>query len=194
MKTLKRYLSNPYVALVLGMLFMIFGSAKWTIFIAPWFGLAFLLYFSRNVKLWQVLVFGVLGLYISGLLAVYEVFPAPLHIFMIILMIVSLKSILPYLIDKLSKAKEKGFLGTLIFPAAFISLEYLNTLESGDVWSSIANTQYQFKAIQQIASVFGIWGISFLVAWFASLFNWMTGLNWEWKKIKRGVAIAATIY
>jgi len=194
MKTLKRYLSNPYVALVLGMLFMIFSSAKWTIFIAPWFGLAFLLYFSRNVKLWQVLVFGVLGLYISGLLAVYEVFPAPLPIFMIILMIVSLKSIIPYLIDKLSKAKEKGFLGTLIFPAAFISLEYLNTLESGDVWSSIANTQYQFKAIQQIASVFGIWGISFLVAWFASLFNWMTGLNWEWKKIKRGVAIAATIY
>lgn len=194
MKTLKRYLSNPYLVLCLGILFMILGSAKWTVFIAPWFGLAFFLYFTRKVKVWKFLVFGFLGLFVAGLVGVYEVFPAPLPILIIILLISSAKSILPYLIDRLCKAQERGFLGTLIFPAAFVTLEYLNTMENGDVWSSIANTQYRFQAIQQIASVFGIWGISFLMAWFASLVNWMSARQWKWTHISTGATIAGTVY
>jgi apolipoprotein N-acyltransferase len=194
MKTLKLYFSNPYLVLCLGILFMILSSAKWTIFIAPWLGLTFILYFTRKVKLWKSIVFGLLGFYVSGFIGVYEVFPAPLPILMIILLIISAKSILPYLIDRLSKAEERGFLGTLIFPAAFVTLEYLNTLDSGDVWSSIANTQYRFQALQQIASVFGIWGISFLMAWFASLVNWMSGRQWKWANIRTGATIAGTVY
>jgi len=173
---------------------MILSSAKWTIFIAPWLGLTFILYFTRKVKLWKSIVFGLLGFYVSGFIGVYEVFPAPLPILMIILLIISAKSILPYLIDRLSKAQERGFLGTLIFPAAFVTLEYLNTLDSGDVWSSIANTQYRFQALQQIASVFGIWGISFLMAWFASLVNWMSGRKWKWVAIRTGATIAGMVY
>jgi len=194
MKTLKLYFSNPYLVLCLGILFMILSSAKWTIFIAPWLGLTFILYFTRKVKLWKSIVFGLLGFYVSGFIGVYEVFPAPLPILMIILLIISAKSILPYLIDRLSKAQERGFLGTLIFPAAFVTLEYLNTLDSGDVWSSIANTQYRFQALQQIASVFGIWGISFLMAWFASLVNWMSGRKWKWVAIRTGATIAGMVY
>jgi apolipoprotein N-acyltransferase len=194
MKTLKRYLSNPYLVLFLGMFFMTLGSAKWTVFIGPWLGLAFFLYFMRNVKLWKAIVFGFLGLYVSGLVGVYEVFPAPLPFLVVLLLIISAKALLPYIIDKLSNARERGFLGTLIFPSAFVVLEYLNTLETGDVWSSIANTQYQFPAMQQIASVFGIWGISFLIAWFASLVNWMVAQQWKWARIKTGGIIAGTIY
>jgi apolipoprotein N-acyltransferase len=194
MKTLKLYISNPYLVLCLGILFMILGSTKWTIFIAPWLGLTFFLYFTRKVKLWKSIVFGFIGLYAAGLIGVYEVFPAPLPILMIILLIISVKSLLPYLIDRISKAEERGFLGTLIFPAALVTLEYLNTLESGDVWSSIANTQYRFQELQQIASVFGIWGISFLVAWFASLVNWMSGQKWKWATIRTGATIAGMVY
>jgi apolipoprotein N-acyltransferase len=194
MKTLKRYLSNPYLVLSLGILFMILGSAKWTVFIAPWFGLASFLYFMRKVKVWKSVVFGFLGLFVAGIVGIYEVFPAPFPILIFILLIISAKSILPYLIDRISKAQERGFLGTLIFPAAFVTMEYLNTLNSGDVWGSIANTQYQFQAIQQIASVFGIWGISFLMAWFASLVNWMSARQWKWAHIGKGVTISGTIY
>ena len=194
MKTLKRYLSNPYLALFLGMFFMTLGSAKWTVFIGPWLGLAFFLYFTRMVKMWKAIVFGFLGLYVSGLVGVYEVFPAPLPLLVVMLLIISAKSLLPYIIDRLTNARERGFLGTLIFPSAFVVLEYLNTLETGDVWSSIANTQYQFTAIQQIASVFGIWGISFLIAWFASLANWMAAQQWKWTRIRTGGIVAGSIY
>ena len=194
MKTLKRYLSNPYLALFLGIFFMTLGSAKWTVFIGPWLGLAFFLYFTRMVKVWKAIVFAFLGLYVSGLAGVYEVFPAPLPFLMILLLIISAKALLPYIFDRLSNARERGFLGTLIFPSAFVVLEYLNTLETGDVWSSIANTQYQLPVIQQIASVFGIWGISFLIAWFASLVNWMVAQQWKWNRIRTGSIVAGSIY
>ena len=194
MKTLKRYLSNPYLALFLGIFFMTLGSAKWTVFIGPWLGLAFFLYFTRMVKVWKAIVFGFLGLYVSGLVGVYEVFPAPLPFLVVLLLIISAKALLPYIFDRLSNARERGFLGTLIFPSAFVVLEYLNTLETGDVWSSIANTQYQLPVIQQIASVFGIWGISFLIAWFASLVNWMVAQQWKWNRIRTGSIVAGSIY
>jgi len=194
MKTLSRYLSNPYLILFLGIICMSLGSAKWTISIGPWLGLSFFLYFTRKVKLWKSFLFGLCGIFMANLIAVYDVFPAPFPILIMILLIGSLKSILPYFIDRITKASNYGFMGTLIFPAAFVSLEYFNTLDSGDVWSSIANTQYHFKAFQQIASVFGIWGITFLIAWFASLINWMASLQWKWKALKSGTIIAGSIY
>ncbi|HSR59994.1 MAG TPA: nitrilase-related carbon-nitrogen hydrolase [Robiginitalea sp.] len=194
MKTLKRHLSNPYLAFVLGNLFLILGSAKWTVFVGPWLGLPLILYFMRRVKIWKAIVIGFLGLFASGFIGVYEVFPAPLPVLIIILLILTFKSILPYLVDRFSKARERGFFGTLIFPAAIVVLEYLTMLESGDVWKSMANTQYQFLAIQQIASVFGIWGVSFLIAWFASLLNWMSEHKWTWARIGTGTLIAGAVY
>ena len=194
MKTIKRYLSHPYVILLLGILFMILGSAKWTIFIAPWFGLACFLYFMRKVKIWKSVAFGFFGLFIAGIIGAYEVFPAPFPILIVILLIGTAVTILPYLVDRLCTAQEKGFLGTLVFPMAFVTIEYVNTLNNGDVWGSIANTQYQFLAIQQIASVFGIWGITFLMAWFASLVNWMSVRQWKWAYIGKGAIISGTIY
>lgn len=194
MKTFKKYFSNPYLILVAGSFFMILGSAKWTVTIGPWLGMACILFFTRKVGLWKSIVFGLGALFVSALVGVYEVFPAPLPIMVVIMLIVAIKGIVPYLIDRLSKAGERGFFGTLIFPAALISLEYLNTLESGDVWSSVANTQYHFDSLQQIASVFGIWGITFLVAWFASLINWMAHQQWKWQAIQKGSLVAGTVY
>ena len=182
------------MAFVLGNLFMILGSAKWTVFVGPWLGLPLILYFMRKVKLWKALVFGFLGLFASGFIGVYEVFPAPLPVLIVILLIITFKSVLPYMVDRLSDAQKRGFFGTLIFPSAIVVLEYLTMLESGDVWKSMANTQYQFLAIQQIASVFGIWGISFLMAWFASLVNWMSEHQWTWARIRTGAMIAGGVY
>ena len=194
MEKLKNYLSNPYVILGLGILFMILGSVKWTFTLAPWIGLALMLNFTRRVKLWKTMVFGLLALFVSIFIGLYDVFPAPMPIFPIIVFIVTLKSLLPYLVDRLTQASERGFIGTLIFPAAYVGLEFYESFTGGPTWSSIANTQYQFQALQQIASVFGLWGISFLVYWFASLVNWMANAKWQWTEIRTGVGIASLVY
>lgn len=187
-------LFSPYLALLPAMAGLVLGSAKWTFFPGPWIGLAFLLFFFRSVSWKKGLVWGVVAIYLANFIGLTEVFPAPLPILAVILLIAALKSVLPYAIDKMARARERGLAGTLIFPSALVSLEYLNTFDSGDVWSSVANTQYAFLEIQQIASVFGIWGITFLMGWMASLLNWMHFHHWKWDRIRIGSLVAASVY
>ena len=194
MKTVKNYLSNPYLALMLGLSFNLLGSPKWTVFIGPWIGIPFILYFFRKASGWKAYLFAFAVFFISGFIGLFEVFPAPLPILLIILIIVTVKSLIPYLLDKWAGAGKRGFAGTLIFPAALVVMEYVNTLDSGDVWSSVANTQYEFLALQQVAAVFGIWGITFLIGWFASLMNWMADTNWGWKAHRKSLLLATGVY
>jgi apolipoprotein N-acyltransferase len=46
---------------------------------------------------------------------------------------------------------------------------------------SIAYTQYGVLPLMQVAAVAGIWGITFLIAWFASTFDlaWRNGFAWS---------------
>ena len=194
MKTIKNYLLNPYLALMLGLSFNLLGSPKWTVFIGPWIGIPFILYFFRKASGWKAYLFAFAVFFVSGFIGLFEVFPAPLPILLIILTIVTIKGLIPYLLDKWTGASKRGFAGTLIFPAALVVMEYVNTLDSGDVWSSLANTQYDFLAFQQIAAVFGIWGITFLIGWLASLLNWLMDNDWQFKKLRRGLFVAEGIY
>lgn len=194
MEKLRQYLSNPYIILCLGALFMILGSAKWTVTLAPWIGLVFLLNFSRRVKLWQLMVFGILAMFISTGISGYNVVPLPMPFYPILVLIIAVKSIVPFLLDRLTKAQERGFVGTLIFPAAFVGLEFFDSFTGGNTWGSMAHTQYKFQTILQVASVFGPWGVSFLVYWFASIINWLIKNNWQWHQVRSGVVTAASIY
>lgn len=194
MEKLKQYLSNPYIILALGTLFMILSSAKWTVTLAPWIGLVFLLNFTRRVKLWRVIVFGILAMFISTGISGYNVVPLPMPFYPILVLIIAIKSILPFLLDRLTKAQERGFVGTLIFPAACVGLEFFDSFTGGNTWGSIAHTQYKFQTILQVASVFGPWGVSFLVYWFASIINWLITKNWQWQQVRTGVLTAASIY
>jgi len=140
MKKLKQYFSNPYLILTLGTLIMILTSAKWTVTLAPWIGLALLLYFTRTVKLWKAMVFGIMALFVSGVIGMYDVFPAPMPIFPIVALVIAIKSFIPFLIDRLTRAHARGFIGTLIFPTAFVTLEFYDSFTGGASWSSIAHT------------------------------------------------------
>jgi len=52
--------------------------------------------------------------------------------------------------------------------AAWVALEFLRAkLFSGFPWSFLGASQYKLVPLLQIASVTGVWGVSFLVAWFS---------------------------
>ena len=62
---------------------------------------------------------------------------------------------------------------TLIFPMALVAAEFLRSRFSPSAtWGSIAYTQYGNLPLMQVAAFVGIWGITFLIAWFASTFDW----------------------
>jgi apolipoprotein N-acyltransferase len=99
---------------------------------------------------------------------------------------------IPYLFDKLVGARIHGFASTLVFPSTVVSLEYLNNVFFGS-WASTAYTQFDHLALIQVSSLVGIWGISFIVCWFASVVNWVIDHHFEWSAIKRGLTFYAAI-
>jgi apolipoprotein N-acyltransferase len=61
-------------------------------------------------------------------------------------------------------------------------------------WGSVAYTQYGNLPLMQAASVTGIAGIAFLIAWFASVVNWTWEHKFEWKSIRIGLAVYSVIW
>ncbi len=96
---------------------------------------------------------------------------------------------LPYLADRLIVPRLRGFIATLAFPAAYTSMEYFSSLGSFGAFTSIANTQYGNLALMQLASVTGIWGITFLITWFASVVNWALEKRFVWHAVRRGALL-----
>ena len=81
--------------------------------------------------------------------------------------------------DRLLARNRNGVLPTLVFPSALVFADFLvTTLPFGTIFSPAA-TQFSFPAITQLASVTGIWGITFLIGWFASTANtlWEHGFD-----------------
>jgi apolipoprotein N-acyltransferase len=84
----------------------------------------------------------------------------------------------PFALDRFAVARLAGLRGTLVFPMAFVAAEFLRSrFAPGATWGAIAYTQYGYLALMQVAALVGMWGLTFLPAWFASTFElaWRRG-------------------
>lgn len=186
----------PYLWLIIGFIFLIFSNGTFNIIpIATWLAPLFLLRFLRTQnKLKGLLIF--LPVYILGwIIMLYGMYYAgmPAWVSIVTGLTYGIVFFLPFLADRLISHKIKGFLATLVFPVAVVTVEYLLTLTPGYSWFSIAYTQYGNFPLMQLVSITGIWGISFLIAWFASVVNWAWEQKIELPKIKKGLALYFTI-
>src|SRR5262249_4360872 len=93
------------------------------------------------------------------------------YVFMVVA--VCFLGILPYQIDRLIEPQLGGLLGTLVFPLAVTTVAFLGAaLSPIGTFGNVAYTQYGDLPLLQLASVTGLWGIVFLMSWFASVVNW----------------------
>jgi len=83
------------------------------------------------------------------------------------------------------------FLAAFAFPVYWVTCEYLNALASPhSTWGNLAYTQMDFLPLIQIASVTGLWGISFVLFLFAATVGALfSGLGKP--EQRRALAIAA---
>ncbi|HLL42780.1 MAG TPA: nitrilase-related carbon-nitrogen hydrolase [Segetibacter sp.] len=144
-------------------------SPKWTVPVFAWIAPACMLFYFRNANLRLKVLWFVLALLVSQLIASYGVAPFPLLVLAILSIIETLKLFSVYLIDRWILKRSNAFITTLVYPAAFVTKEFLDIGSGGGVWSSIANTQYSFTWLAQLSSVTGLAGISFLIYWFAAV-------------------------
>jgi apolipoprotein N-acyltransferase len=98
-----------------------------------------------------------------------------------------------YLIYRLVSQRIPTFLSTLVLPMACVSLEYLSSFQVGGTIMSIANTQMNHLPLAQIVSVVGIWGITFLIYWNATVINWLWQRNFSWQRYRVEMLIYASV-
>lgn len=180
-----------YLWLAIGLVLLVFSNGIQTIIpITTWLAPVFLIRFLRTqsklkgsllflplfVIAWIYMVF---GLY-SGI---------PEWVSVLTGVIYGLVFFLPFLADRLITPKIKGFLATFVFPTALVSLEYLLSLTPANSWFSLAYTQSGTLPLIQLVSVTGIWGLSFLIAWFASVVNWIWENEFSFSKTWKGAAL-----
>jgi len=176
----------------IGAMLMLFANGRWIIPIATWFYPVFLLRFLRLQKPFRGVI--ILALINGGISAIswWKMVPVPIGIYFVISFLFSNIMILAFLADRLLATKMNGFFSTLIFPLAWCSLEFLCTFSPKASWNVLAYTQDQ-PVLLQLASLTGIWGISFVITWFASIINWIWVEQFEWPKIKSGVVAFAGV-
>jgi apolipoprotein N-acyltransferase len=102
--------------------------------------------------------------------------------------------VLPFALDRLA-APQLGWIGaTLIFPMAWVAVEFLRSrFTTAATWGSIAYTQYGNPPLMQVAAFVGIWGITFLIAWFAATFDWAWSRGFEWTIVRMPVLMYITV-
>jgi apolipoprotein N-acyltransferase len=170
-----------------------FSGGHWIIPLAAWFAPLFLLRFVRTQRPLRGYLLAALIRAAAGSITLQGIIPAPSFIFYPLVVIISLITSLPYLIDRFIAPRLQGFVATLVFPAAYTAVEFLASFGSFGAFSSMANTQYGDLPLMQVVSVTGIWGITFLITWCAAVVNWAWERRFAWRSVRRGVLVYAAI-
>ena len=184
-----------YIWLLIGFIFLVFSNGIHNIIpIATWLAPVFLLRFLRTqTKTKGLLIFAPVC-FTAWIIMLYGILPDLGVIGNGFGLFYGIVFFLPFLADRLMTPKIKGFLSTLVFPSAWVTIEIiLSSWDFTGSWFSLAYTQIDNLVLIQLVSITGIWGISFLITWFASVVNWAWEHEFSIPKIWKGVSLYLSI-
>jgi apolipoprotein N-acyltransferase len=185
---------TAYLCLFAATVLFAFTAGRWAFAPAAWLAPMFLLRFLRSRPV-------VPGLFIAWLVrylvAAVVTLPGTVAVtgvrYYVSVLVIITAAMLPYAADRLLTPRLPGLAATLVFPAALVSLEYLTSFGPTGTINSLANSQYGDLPLMQLASVTGIWGITFLIGWFASVINWAWERGFVWPRIRTGTVLYAAV-
>ncbi len=180
--------------LLLGAGLQLLSFGRWMTPLAAWLVPVFLLHFTHNLPpltgalwVWSALAIA-FGISLRGIV------PIPGLGYLLLPVVWGLFGALPFLIDKLVAPLVPGFAATLVLPVAWTALEFLDArVNPYGTWGATAYTQHGVLPLMQLASVTGVWGIGFVIAWFAAVANWAWDQHFVWGAIQHGVVIFAGV-
>ena len=180
----------PWLAIAFVLAFV--SSGRWAVPLAPWLQPVFALRFARGRPALRGYAMLVGALWVPNLFAWWGVQPFPPPAYYVSMLVIIAIAALPVLADRLLAHRLGGLAGTLVFPLATTSLEFalMSTNPLGSFGAS-AYTQYPNLALIQVVSLTGLWGLTFLISWPASIAN----LAWERgtaaPQVRRATALCA---
>jgi apolipoprotein N-acyltransferase len=178
--------------LTLSAAFLLFANGRNTVALAAWLAPVFLLRFVGRGGRWRV-VAGYVVLAATWAFQFRGMVPAPQPLLTVVWVVYGAFGWLPYLAHRILARRITGFASTLVFPCAAMGFDYLVSLSPYASWGSPAYSQYGNLPLMQLASVTGIYGITFLIAWFASVVNWAWANHFEWARVRAGAMTFAVV-
>lgn len=183
-----------YAWLALGTTLQLFGFGRWMTPLAAWLAPVFLLHFAHMLSPVAAMLWVWLGIAIAMGISLRGMVPIPGIAYLALPVVYGLFGALPYLVDGLVAPLVPGFWSTLVFPVALVAVEFLSARTNPyGTWGATGYTQYGVLPLMQLASVTGIWGIGFLIGWFASVVNWAWDQQFDWQVVQHGVVIFAGV-
>ncbi|WP_431917717.1 apolipoprotein N-acyltransferase [Amycolatopsis tucumanensis] len=172
-----------YPYLIGGCVLSVFAiNARWDIALAAWLCNVLLLRFTRQSRWWVAWLWAWLVMTLDvGVWLWHADLTSP--VFVPIAAALGLGCSLPFLADRLAAPRLGTLPATLVFPLAKVTVEYLVSTAApvGGIVGVLGVTQHGNLPLAQLASVTGVYGVSFLVAWFApvALACWEHRRRWR---------------
>lgn len=187
----------PFIFLAIAVIANYFTPGTTILWLAAWIVPLFYVRYLQTQQQSRVKAFFLIFIFssIAAALALRGVVPGGLIISTISAIIGALSYSLLFVLNDKFISINKSFLATFFLPLIMVSFEFfVSQVNPFGTWGFTAYTQYDLKPLIQIVSLTGIWGITFLVYWFASVFNYSWNNNFAWKKIRVAVLITLVVF
>jgi apolipoprotein N-acyltransferase len=174
--------ARPWPALLAAGLLLPFSNGSHVIPLAAWLAPIFLLRFVRTTRVATGIPIAFILLMAASVVEFRSFIPMSsggwAYLSWAVFAVVGL---LPFVIDRLVAPRLAGLPATLVLPSAWVLVEFIMSLTPGATWGSVAYTQYGNLPLLQVISVTGMWGITFLIGWSASICNWVWHTGWSYR-------------
>jgi apolipoprotein N-acyltransferase len=173
--------------LLIGFILLPFTAWQTVIPLAAWFAPVFLLRFLRTsrrawVALPLIYIAHVIGILIAGRGMEFNLLGLTGNI-----LFKELLWTLPYAADCLVARRLRTWPRVLVFPVASTVMDWVISLLRVSTSGSPAYSQNDILPLIQIVSITGMWGLTFMIMWFASTMNMLWEHNFNWRPV-RGMA------
>ena len=179
--------------LLAGAICILLSSPKWLSPLAAWLGPACFLYYVQHTSIRKKWLWLLIAIVPASALALLNVMPFPWFVMLFIVLFDGLKVVLLYGFHQWLTRNRTHFSWTLVFPALWTVREFWETQGDIGTFASVANTQYSFSWLVQVVSVTGLWGITFLIYWLASVAVWAVRAYFERRSFSLGVSLYAFV-
>jgi len=171
--------SHSWIWLAVAALLLLFAYGHWNVPLAAWLAPVFLLRFVRIHSLKVGLPVAYLFLTAANAFQLRGMVPIPGAAYYFFLALFGIPAVFPFVVDRVLAHRLADMKSTLVFPCAWAATDYVSSLGAFGSWGAAGYAQYGNLPLLQVVSVTGLWGVTFLMGWFAAACNelWEGGLE-----------------
>ncbi len=189
----KNTLLSSLVLLILGTGLYTLITWKWNVAAAAWLAPILLMRYFRLQRRWLATIPAALLLWAASYANKAGAWGMDPLLEVAVCAIAALPMIAALYLDRYTSRRLAGLWGTLVFPAAFVGLDYAASfLPLGTIFSP-AVSQFYHTGLIQIATVTGIWGIAFLMMWMAPVINHWWEQNFDFRAARAPITVYAAV-